>query len=75
MAKLSTNCGMNLSTEFRVLSEAILQLNNDSLNEYSGLIKLLNDIFEFLESPLTTHKKNNDYKFNKGFQFRSKKLN
>jgi hypothetical protein len=50
-SKLSTNFGINLSTELRVLSATKLQLKDDSLNEYSGLIKLLSSKLELLTSP------------------------
>jgi|OM-RGC.v1.025171329 hypothetical protein len=49
--KLLTNFGINLSTELSVLPATKLHLKEDSLNEYSGLIKLLNSKFEFFESP------------------------
>ena len=41
---------MNRSTELSVCPSTNLQLKNDSLNEYSGFIKLLNSKLEFLKS-------------------------
>lgn len=51
LEKLSTNFGMNCSTELRVLFDSNKQFNDDCLKEKSGLIKLLNSKFEFFESP------------------------
>ena len=49
LEKLSTNFGMNCSTELRVLFDSNKQFNDDCLKEKSGLIKLLNSKFEFFE--------------------------
>jgi hypothetical protein len=50
-SKLLINLGMNRSTELSVCPSTNLQFNDDSLNEYSGFIKLLNSKLEFLELP------------------------
>ena len=42
---------MNRSTEFSVCPSTNLQLKEDSLDEYSSLIKLLNSKLEILELP------------------------
>jgi hypothetical protein len=70
--KLSTNFGMNISTELRVLSEAKLHLNEDSINEYSGLMKLLNSRSEFFESLLQLTRKAKQIKAIKSFNLKLK---
>ena len=42
---------MNRSTELSVCPSTNLQFNDDSLDENSGFIKLLNSKLEFLELP------------------------
>ena len=63
---------MNLSTELRVLSEAKLHWNEDSMNEYSGLMKLLNSRSEFFESLLQLAKKAKQIKAIRSFNLELK---
>jgi len=65
--RLLTSFGINLSTELSVSPGTKLHLNNDSLNSYSGLIKLLRSKSASLESPLQLAKKVKIIKANMDF--------
>ena len=65
--RLFTSFGINLATELRVSPGTKLHLNNDSLNSYSGLIKLLRSKSVSLESSLQLAKKVKIIKANMDF--------